>query len=146
LLSSLARRASYLSVRILTALTFGSTSGGIGAATARLFAQRGVNLALHYFSKAAKADALAAELGGLGVRARAYQCDLRDFDAVRAMHACIVNDMGDPDILYNNAAAEGTILGIRGKIEDVKMEELESCWRSNVGAAFLVHGLYASPG
>ncbi|KAI0030036.1 NAD-binding protein [Vararia minispora EC-137] len=139
-------RGTYQPVSIAgkLALITGAT-GGIGAATARLFASRGVHLALHYFSQTSAAEALVTELSALGVRARAYQCDLSDFDAVRQMHAKIVEELGDPDILYNNAAAERTIMGIRGKIEDVKMEDVEGCWRSNAGAAFLLTQLCVPP-
>lgn len=54
------------------------------------------------------------------------------------MHAAIVREMGEVDILYNNAADEGTIMGLQGRIEDVNLDEMESCWRVNAGAAFLV--------
>lgn len=54
------------------------------------------------------------------------------------MHEAIVREMGQVEILYNNAADEGTIIGLQGRIEDVSMEEMERCWRVNTGAAFLV--------
>lgn len=58
--------------------------GGIGKATAQLLAARGVHLALHFRSSVPAAEELAASLAKThGVRARAYQCDLGDFDAVR---------------------------------------------------------------
>ena len=46
------------------------------------------------------------------------------------MHAAIVREMGEIEILYNNAANEGTIMGLHARIEDVSMEEMENCWRS----------------
>ena len=54
------------------------------------------------------------------------------------MHAAILREMGEVEILYNNAADEGTIMGLHGRIEDVNLEEMEKCWRVNTGAAFLV--------
>ena len=64
---------------------------------------------------------------------------MSDFDAVRRLHADVVSKMGhEVDILYNNAAMGGTVLGIRGKIENVNLDEMEKCWRVNAGAAFLV--------
>ncbi|VDC04516.1 unnamed protein product [Peniophora sp. CBMAI 1063] len=120
------------------ALITGAT-GGIGKATAQLLAARGVHLALHFRSSVSAAQELAASLTKAhGVRARVYQCDLGDFDAVRTMHATIVREMGEIEILYNNAANEGTIMGIQGRIEDVSLEEMESCWRVNTGASFLL--------
>ncbi|HEX7964592.1 MAG TPA: 3-oxoacyl-ACP reductase FabG [Gammaproteobacteria bacterium] len=55
-------------------------SGGIGAAIARALARQGFALTLHYRSNAAKAVALAKELGG----ARTLAFDLTDRDATRA--------------------------------------------------------------
>ncbi|KAH9975000.1 putative short-chain dehydrogenase/reductase, partial [Lactifluus volemus] len=113
--------------------------GGIGKATARLFAARGVHLALHYFSQHDVATALVEELrASFGVRAIAFAADLTDFDAVRDLHARVVQQLGHPDILYNNAAMAGTMLGIKAKIEDVSMDEFERCWRANAGGAFLL--------
>lgn len=112
--------------------------GGIGKATARLFAARGVHLALHYFSQHDVAIALVEELRASGVRVAAFQTDLADFGAVRAMHAKIVEELGHPDILYSNAAMAGTTLGIKAKIEDASLDEFEKAWRVNAGGAFLV--------
>jgi 3-oxoacyl-[acyl-carrier protein] reductase len=55
-------------------------SGGIGAAIARALHGMGFQLCLHYHRNAAKADALAKELGG----ARTLSFDLRDRDSARA--------------------------------------------------------------
>ncbi|KAI0248521.1 hypothetical protein BJV78DRAFT_1131256, partial [Lactifluus subvellereus] len=112
--------------------------GGIGKATARLFATRGVHLALHYHSQHDVATALVEELRALGVRVAAFQADLADFEAVRALHGRVVEELGHPDILYSNAAMAGTMLGINAKIEDVSLEEFERCWRANAGGAFLL--------
>jgi 3-oxoacyl-[acyl-carrier protein] reductase len=94
---------------------------------------------LHYFSQHNVATALVEELrASFGVRAIAFAADLTDFDAVRDLHARVVQELGHPDILYNNAAMAGTMLGIKAKIEDVSMDEFERCWRANAGGAFLV--------
>lgn len=114
--------------------------GGIGKAAARLFAARGVHLALHYFSQHDVAVALVEELRASGVRVAAFQADLADFDAVRAIHAKVVEELGHPDILYSKAAMAGTALGIKAKIEDASLDEFERAWRVNAGGAFLVSG------
>ena len=51
-------------------------SQGIGAATARLFAQEGWDVALNYNQRQAEAEALAARLSGLGVKAVPIQADI----------------------------------------------------------------------
>ncbi|ETW76558.1 hypothetical protein HETIRDRAFT_389594, partial [Heterobasidion irregulare TC 32-1] len=124
------------------ALITGAT-GGIGQATTRLLASRGVSIAVHYFSSQAKADALVSEIlaNNPSIKAAAFQADLGDYDAVRRMHKQIVETLGSPDILYCNAAATGTIVGIKGKIQDVTVEEFEKVWRSNTASAFLLSQL-----
>jgi 3-oxoacyl-[acyl-carrier protein] reductase len=84
------------------------------------------------------AIALVEELRASGVRVAAFQADLADFDEVRAMHAKIVEELGNLDIFYSNAAMVGTKLGIKAKIEDASMDEFERAWRVNAGGAFLV--------
>ncbi|MGY0195683.1 SDR family oxidoreductase [Leptothrix sp. BB-4] len=64
-------------------------SRGIGAATARLAAAAGWQIALTYASDAAAADAVVAQLQGLGVRARAWRLDVADEDQVLATFAAI---------------------------------------------------------
>ena len=53
-------------------------SCGIGAATARLFAQEGWDVAINCNHSRTEAEALAAELSGLGVRAVPIQADISD--------------------------------------------------------------------
>jgi len=72
------------------------------------------------------------------VRVAAFSADLVDFDAVRAMHKQIVEELGHPDILYSNAALTGTFLGITGRLQDASLDDFENCWRVNAGSAFLV--------
>jgi 3-oxoacyl-[acyl-carrier protein] reductase len=112
--------------------------GGIGKATARLFAARGVHLALHYYTEHDVMNALVEELRPLGVRVGAFSADLADFDATRAMYKRVVEELGQPDILYSNAAMAGTMLGIKGRVQDVSIEEFEKSWRVNAGSPFLV--------
>ena len=97
-----------------------------------------MHLALHYYSQHDVATALVEELRATGVRVAAFQTDLADFEAVRAMHARIVEELGHPDIFYSNAAMTGTALGIKAKVEDASLDEFEKCWRVNAGGAFLV--------
>lgn len=59
-------------------------TGGIGAATCRLLADDGYDVAFTYHSNHAKAADLVAELESKGVRARADRIDLVDADAVAA--------------------------------------------------------------
>ncbi|MFI9272676.1 3-oxoacyl-ACP reductase FabG [Kitasatospora sp. NPDC052896] len=75
---------------------------GIGAATARLLAEQGAAVAvIDLTPERAKAtvDAI-LEQGGT---ARGYGCDVSDYDAVAAVFATVVEELGGLHILVNNA-------------------------------------------
>jgi 3-oxoacyl-[acyl-carrier protein] reductase len=90
---------------------------GIGAATARALADRGVKLGL-------------ASLEGddLGLEAVAEVCDVRDFDAVQALVERTVAAFGGLDIVFANAG----IGIIRRRFEDHSLEEIERLIDVNV--------------
>ena len=112
-------------------------SGGIGAATCRALVSLGCDIAVHYNSAAQKAESLVTELRGTGVRAEAFQADLSDYDNVRQLHRSIVEKMGHPIILFNNAGTTLQQLGVKD-IAEVSMETFEATWRANCGSAFLL--------
>ncbi len=73
---------------------------GIGVAVARLFAQEGARVAVHYRQSREPAEALAREIGGYAVRA-----DLTDPQATATMVDDVAAHFGRLDILVNNAAS-----------------------------------------
>ncbi|KAJ7640486.1 NAD-binding protein [Mycena polygramma] len=93
-------------------------SGGIGEATALALAIRGCSIAVHYNSAKGTAEDLVAD--------------------VRALHAAVVDTLGNPDILFNNAGTTGTVVGKRGDIESVTLEDFEKTWKVNAGSSFLL--------
>lgn len=113
--------------------------GGIGKATAHALARRGCSIAVHYNSAEDVASSLVTELEAFsGVRAAAFQADLRDYDNVRRLHSEVVDKMGHPDILYNNAAVPGKTIGAKGDLQDMSVEEFERTWKMNTGSSYLV--------
>ena len=88
-------------------------SRGIGAACARKLAALGADIAVVYAGNAEKANEVCAACEALGVRARAYQCDVADFDAVKqtvaAVKAASISDLEEvkgishakAEMLYN---------------------------------------------
>ncbi len=78
-------------------------SRGIGAATARLFAQEGWNVAVHYNASRAAAEQLAAELSGLGVRAVPIQADVADPEQAERLVRETEGALGPLDAVICNA-------------------------------------------
>lgn len=78
-------------------------SRGIGAACARKLAALGADIAVVYAGNAEKANEVSAACEALGVRARAYQCNVADFDAVKQTVAAVKAELGSVDILVNSA-------------------------------------------
>ena len=78
-------------------------SRGIGAACARKLAALGADIAVVYAGNAEKANEVCAACEALGVRARAYQCNVADFDAVKQTVAAVKAELGSVDILVNSA-------------------------------------------
>lgn len=118
------------------ALITGAT-GGIGHATVLALANLGCSIAVHYNSAAQKAYSLVATLQSKGIRAEAFQADLSNYDNVRSLHRAVVEKLGHPSILFNNA---GLSLGRRGikSVGEISIDEFEQTWRANCGQAFLL--------
>jgi 3-oxoacyl-[acyl-carrier protein] reductase len=76
-------------------------SGGIGAATCRLFAQQGAQVAIGYRSNAAKAEALAGSLSG-GSHA-VLPVSVTDTASIEAFRDGVLAHFGRTDILINAA-------------------------------------------
>ncbi|KAF9267195.1 NAD-binding protein [Marasmius fiardii PR-910] len=125
-----------MSLRGKIALITGCT-GGIGSATALALARQGASIAVHYHSDSEKAADLVAQLQET-VPAIAFQADLSDYDNVRRLHAEVVDKLGHPDILFNNAGTTGPVIGRMGDIQDVSVDEFERVWRVNTGSSFLL--------
>ncbi|HET6184906.1 MAG TPA: SDR family oxidoreductase [Acetobacteraceae bacterium] len=81
------------------------TGGGrdVGGAIASALAEEGALVAVNYRRSAKEAEAVVAAIAAAGGRARAFQADMADWDAVRAMVDAVVAAYGRIDILVNNA-------------------------------------------
>ena len=76
---------------------------GIGRATTRMLAARGVAVAINYATRADAALELAAEIRAAGGRALTIQADVANQQAVQAMTAQTEAELGPITILVNNA-------------------------------------------
>ncbi len=90
-------------------------SRGIGAACAKKLAALGADIAVIYAGNAEKAHEVCTACQALGVRARAYQCDVADFDAVKQTVAAVKAELGSVDILVNSAGItrDGLVAAMR---------------------------------
>ncbi|WP_142685034.1 3-ketoacyl-ACP reductase [Chitinophaga polysaccharea] len=75
---------------------------GIGRALAMALAQEGVDIALLGRS-AGSLEAVAKEIGGTGVKVAYATADVSDMQAVNEAVTVLVKELGEPDILINNA-------------------------------------------
>ena len=85
-----------------TALITGG-SRGIGAAIARKFASMGANIAIVYAGNQEAAQSVCGQCESYGVKAVAYQCNVADFEEVKATVTAVRKDFGSIEILVNSA-------------------------------------------
>lgn len=93
-------------------------SRGIGRAISLKLADDGCNIAVVYAGREDAADATVAEIEAKGVRAVAYKCDVSDAAQVIDTVNNIIETLGVPDILINNAGIIRDGLAMRMKPED----------------------------
>lgn len=110
-------------------ITGAGSPGGIGRATARLFAAEGATCALTDIDEAGLEEA-AAEMGPPH---RTYVCDVADAAAVKGTTAAIAADLGRIDILVNNA---GIVMGT--PFDEISEDEFDSVLGVNLKGNFLM--------
>ncbi|MBD2836721.1 SDR family oxidoreductase [Pseudomonas sp. JM0905a] len=108
-------------------------SRGIGAATARLAAQRGYALGINYRQQRDAAEALVREIEDAGGRALALCADVGDEAQVLAMFEQLDQAFGRLDVLVNNAG----MLERQMRLEDMDVARFERVMRANVTGSFL---------
>ena len=117
--------------RPLVLITGGSR--GIGAATARLAASRGYDIAFTYLQRAETANSLVAELTATGVRALAVQADVSsEADVLRAF-ATVDRELGTITALVNNAG----ILEQQMRLDAMTVDRWTRVLTTNVVGSFV---------
>jgi len=106
---------------------------GIGAATAKLLAKRGYDVAVNYQSNITAAAKVVREIEGMGRRALAIQGDVAKEAHVVRMMSAIEERLGPLYGLVNNAGITGRI----GRLDDASAETLQSTMDINVVGALL---------
>ncbi len=114
-----------------TAVVTGA-AGDLGRVIARTLAACGADVAVHYKSNRAMAEKIVEEICGIGRRATAVQADVGDAAAVEAMHAEIVRELGDADIVVTNAVAQYKWVSVLEQgLEDYE-SQFRTCVMQNV--------------
>ncbi|CCH09374.1 SDR family oxidoreductase [Achromobacter xylosoxidans] len=102
-------------------------SRGVGAATARLAAAQGYDVAISYVANEAAAQAVVADVRALGRRALAVRADSADPDQIAGLFNAIDREFGRLDVLVNNAA----IIARQSRLEDLAFERMQRIFAVN---------------
>ena len=102
-------------------------SRGIGAATARAFAAEGYRVAISYLHSREKAEALAAEIGGI-----ALQADVGNEAEVRKMVDSVLENFCQLDILVCNAG-----VAWQGLLTDMSLAQWRDLMATDLDGVFL---------
>jgi pteridine reductase len=114
------------------ALVTGSGKRRVGWHVADALARRGYALAVHYRTSAVEAAETVAALKGHGGEAVAFQADLTDEQAVRAMVGQVLDLFGRLDVLVNTAAVWKS-----KRLEDVTAADVRLHFETNTLGTFL---------
>lgn len=107
-------------------------SRGIGEAIAKKFASLGADVAVIYAGSQDKAEAVVNSCeSDFGVKAKAYKCDVSDFEATKELVSKVKSDFGTVHILVNNAGITKD-----GLIAMMKEESFDAVIDTNLKGAF----------
>ena len=102
-------------------------SRGVGAATARLAAAQGYDVAISFVSNESAALAVAADVEAVGRRALPVRADSADPEQVAQLFAAIDREFGRIDVLVNNAG----MLATQSRLEDLEFERMRRIFAVN---------------
>jgi len=106
---------------------------GIGAATAKLFAQHGYAVCINYKSNAETANTVADAITKQGGRCITVQADVSQEDDVLRLFQQIDNELGTLSVLVNNAG----VLRQQMRLEQMDAERINAILQNNVTSYFL---------
>ena len=106
-------------------------SRGIGKSICETFAKHGCNVAFTYNNSKESAEALAKELNGSGLKAKAYKSDASNFDDATKLVEDVLVDFGKIDILVNNAGIKKDNLLMR-----MEKSDFDSVINTNLSSVF----------
>ena len=101
---------------------------GIGAATARLAAERGYSICVNYLANRASAESVGADAARFGARAIVFQADVGVESDVVEMFEAAEQELGPVTALVNNAATLETQM----RLESMDAARIERVLKTNV--------------
>ncbi|WP_460637351.1 SDR family oxidoreductase [Larkinella harenae] len=108
-------------------------SRGIGAATARLAAQKGYTVCINYLSNQQAAETVVGSIRQAGGKAAAYQADVSQESDVTELFRAIDRDFGPLHGLVNNVG----ILETQMRVVDMDADRLQRIFTTNIVSSFL---------
>jgi NAD(P)-dependent dehydrogenase (short-subunit alcohol dehydrogenase family) len=115
-----------------TALVTGAAKR-IGRSIALTLAEAGANVAITYLASQPDAEAAVLSLAEFDVEALAIRSDLRDPESISQTVASVIEELGQLDLLVNNAGVfESAVL------EDISVEQWDAMFATNTRAPFLM--------
>lgn len=102
-------------------------SRGVGAATARLAASRGYDVAISFVRDESAAHSVVTDVQALGRRALAVRADNADPQQIADLFAAIDREFGRLDVLVNNAA----MLAPQSRLEDLDFTRMQRMFTVN---------------
>lgn len=108
-------------------------SRGIGAACARLAAERGYAVCVNYNHDAEAAKAIVSQITGAGGTAIAVKADVSRKKHVRRLFEKTDKELGTLAVLVNNAG----VLGAQSRLDEISAKRFDRVFATNVRGTFL---------
>ena len=123
----------FMNIPAAPVLLITGASRGIGAATARLAAKRGFDVAVNYLQDRASADAVVADVAAAGRRAVAVQADMAHETDIERMFSTVDEKLGRlTHLVYNTG-----IIGPASRIDSLTTEDARAILTVNVLGAVI---------
>ncbi|MCK5275558.1 MAG: SDR family oxidoreductase [Alphaproteobacteria bacterium] len=103
-------------------------SRGIGAATARMLAERGHDVAISYLSNAEAAAAVVRDIEAAGRRGLAVKCDAGGEQETERLFETVDKELGTLTALVNNAGITGKV----DRLDSAPAETIRACIDANL--------------